>query len=912
MVATEKEMSDVAEKGRQVTPAMRQYLQAKALHPEALLLFRMGDFYELFWDDARIVSKALELTLTTRDRDKNENSIPMCGVPHHAIDTYVSRLLSQGYKVAICDQMEDPRFAKGIVKREVTRVITPSTATDTQAMGASEANYLIVVFEENGIFGLALLDMLTGQFKVTSANSLSAIGDELGRVAPTELLYPPHLEASLKEAISAYGLSCALTCRETSYFTGKENFGALTAEWSARLGELKKESPLYAAVTLGALAYLQETLGQIPMHLNSPESYTLAEYMQLDETCRRNLELVRTSYDNSVNGSLLWHLDHCKTPMGSRTLKHWLLYPLTSLAAINGRLDYVESLFTESAARQEIAHFLGQVHDLERLNGKLAARLATPRDLAALNNSLSEIGPLTDFIKNSELGPAVKALAANIDPLSDVLDLLKNAIRPEPMGLVGGGEIFNPGYSSELDECRDLQLHGREIILGLADKERQRSGISSLKIKYNKVFGYYIEIPKAKAADVPADYIRRQTTVNGERFITPELKELEDKVLLAEEKLTTIEQQLYQDLLDKLLPLTNRIRATAARLGELDSYLSLAEVAAEWGYTRPELTMENSISITAGRHPVIERLSRQLGERFIANDCHLDHENNQLLIITGPNMAGKSTMMRQVALITLLAHMGSFVPADKAVIGIRDRIFTRVGASDILHKGQSTFMVEMCETAAILKDATPRSLIILDEIGRGTSTYDGLSIAWAIAEHLLDVTGALTLFATHYHELTALVEERPQAQNYNVLVKELNDQIIFLRRLEKGAASRSYGIQVARLAGLPESLIKRSSDILKTLESEQQCLQQEQHFSGPVVAAPMVGNLVNQVVREVVLPEEKKQPVAETNGEKSTRQLSFFDECVPSEVEATLKKTDLDDLSPRAALELLYKLKEMC
>ncbi len=873
---------------KQLTPAMRQYFQAKAEHPEALLLFRMGDFYELFGDDARVASKVLDLTLTTRERDKSEDSLPMAGVPHHAIDSYVSRLLAAGFKVAMCDQMEDPRFAKGIVKREVTRVITPATATDAQSMNAKEVSYLAVIAALGEGFGLALLDMLTGHFKVTKSALITTIFDELGRVMPRELIVPSGQKAEAEHYKEVYGLNAAITVRAESYFNSYGGAEKLPQIWEEKLASWQESEPLLAMVTTGVLAYLAETLGSLPMHIELPEVYEITAFMQIDETCRRNLELIRTSYDNAHNGSLFWHLDHAKTPMGSRAIKQWLLYPLTSIAAINERADLVEAFFDNGDVRHKAAEFFSQIADLERLNGKLAAKMATPRDLAALSASLAVIGPLVDYLLQDAAPAPLQRLARRIDKLEDILAILRRAIRPEPMGLIGGGEIFNEGYNKELDECRRLQQNGREIILGMADKERQKTGINTLRIRYNKVFGYYIEVPRARAAEVPKSYMRRQTTVNGERYITEELKVLEDKVLSAEERLSALEQELYQNLLAELLPLTGRIRVTATLLGELDGYLSLAEVAAEWNYCRPRLTEENTISITAGRHPVIERLSRQLGERFIANDCHLDGENNQLLIITGPNMAGKSTIMRQVALITLMAHMGSFVPAEAAEIGIRDRIFTRVGASDILHKGQSTFMVEMCETATILREATPRSLIILDEIGRGTSTYDGLSIARAIAEYLLDRCGALTLFATHYHELTAITKEQKKAKNFNVLVREMNDEIIFLRRLEAGAASRSYGIQVARLAGLPPDLIARSNELLAHLEAVNSTKQHE-----------IISNLAGKA-------EAVPQPVKEPS-----RQLSFFAEEVPSAVEKALKKVDVDDLSPRKALEFLYKLKEM-
>ncbi len=900
-----EEQESVAEAGtiKQLTPAMRQYFQAKAEHPEALLLFRMGDFYELFGDDARTAAKVLSLTLTTRDREKSADAIPMAGVPHHAIDGYVSRLLASGFKVAICDQMEDPRFAKGIVKREVTRVITPATATDAQSMAAKESNYLAVVATHGEFLGLALLDMLTGHFRVTKSRLLATIFDELGRLLPRELVVPLAQKEALEHFKESYGLNAALTIRADDYFVNYQGGEKLAPMWQERLNTWQQEDPLLAMVTTGTLAYLNETLGSIPMHIELPEVYELLDYMQIDEICRRNLELTRTSYDNVLHGSLLWHLDHAMTPMGSRRIKEWLLYPLTSPRAINERLDVVEAFFDNGDVRHTLADFLKQIADLERLNGKLAARQATPRDLAALAASLAVLEPLVAYLSQEEIAPAIRRIASLIDPLSDIFNLLRRAIREEPMGLVGGGEIFNEGYNKELDECRRLKNHGREVILALADKERKRSGINTLRISYNKVFGYYIEVPRARAAEVPKSYMRRQTTVNGERYITEELKVLEDKVLSAEERLSTLEQELFQQLLQQLLPLTSRIRATATLIGELDGYLALAEVAAEWNYCRPKLTLDNAISITAGRHPVIERLSRQLGERFIANDCHLDDKENQLLIITGPNMAGKSTMMRQVALITLMAHMGSFVPAEKAEIGIRDRIFTRVGASDILHKGQSTFMVEMCETATILKEATPRSLIILDEIGRGTSTYDGLSIAWAIAEQLLDNIGALTLFATHYHELTALSAEKPKAQNYNVLVREVDGEIIFLRRLEAGAASRSYGIEVARLAGLPPTLIARSRELLAHLEEANSTKQREIIANLAEAAAENAPNQLAAAGEQ----EANKALVMH----KASRQLSFFDEAAPSPIAKALKELDIDDLTPRQALEMLYKLKEM-
>ncbi|MBI1922350.1 MAG: DNA mismatch repair protein MutS [Geobacter sp.] len=805
----------------ELTPMMRQYLEIKAAHPDTILFFRLGDFYEMFLDDAVKASRILDIALTSRNKNSDGADVPLCGVPYHSATPYISRLIEAGEKVAICEQVEDPKAAKGIVKREVVKVVTPGMVTDGENLSPKENNYLLSIFTDNGPrWGVAYLDLSTGEFRVTELESPEAAVSEAICVNPREIIVP----SSFKENGALEPFSVVNSGRVLTYIDEwvydpdysrrmlSTHFGVASAEALGCGG--MKEGVLAASAVL---YYVQETQkGTVP-HIRELSPYRTREFLVLDEASRRNLELTATLAEGKRKGSLLDVLDRTATAMGGRKLRQWLNYPLVDVARIGERQDAIEELITESALRGDIASRLEGVYDLERLNGRIGMASASAKDLVALKSSLERLPDLLRFLEGLST-PLIRTLRDTIDPLEDVTSLISRAIVPDPPFVLRDGGIIAEGYNAELDELRAISREGKGFIARLEAKERERTGIHSLKVRYNKVFGYYIEITRANLAGVPEDYQRRQTLANAERFITPELKEYEDKVLGAEERIAEIEYNLFQEVRNMVAVQGGRIARTADCLASLDVLVSLADIAHERGYCRPTVDDGDTISITEGRHPVVEAMN--LGERFVSNDVLLDNAENQLIIITGPNMAGKSTFMRQVALITIMAQMGSFVPATEARIGVADRVFTRVGASDNLARGQSTFMVEMMETAAILRSATPKSLVILDEIGRGTSTFDGVSIAWAVAEYLHDTPGrtARTLFATHYHELTELAVTRGRVKNHNVAVREWNDQIIFLRKIVPGGASHSYGIQVARLAGLPAEVIGRAREILRNLE----------------------------------------------------------------------------------------------
>lgn len=805
-----------------LTPMMRQYLEIKSDHPDSILFFRLGDFYEMFLDDAVKASRILDITLTSRGKGGDGADVPLCGVPYHSAAPYIAKLVEAGEKVAICEQVEDPKTAKGIVKRQVVKVVTPGLVVEAESLSPKENNFLLSLLRGDGDrWGVAYLDISTGEFRVTEVDGSDAAWGEVACANPREILLPE----SFRESLPSVCRGDLLADRTFTYVDDwvydqdyterliRNHFGVASPD---ALGCEGFVEGVRAAAAI--LHYLQETQKGKVDHIRELSAYRTQEFMVLDESTRRNLELTSTLSEGKKRGSLLGLLDRTATAMGGRKLRQWISYPLVSIEKIKERQDAVGELVGAPGLRAGIREALEGVYDLERLNGRISLASSGAKDLVALKMSLLRIPPLLAL-----LGPAqssmLRELRGGIDPLHEVADLIGRGIVDDPPFVLREGGIIADGYHAELDELRAISREGKGFIARLEAKEKARTGITSLKIRYNKVFGYYIEVTKSNLSAIPDDYIRRQTLANAERFITPELKEYEEKVLGAEERIVDLEYSLFQQIRQCVASEGERLARTADRIATLDVLASLADVAHERNYCRPLVDDSDILSISEGRHPVVEALN--VSERFVPNDLLLDNSENQLVIITGPNMAGKSTFMRQVALIVLMAQLGSFVPASEARIGVVDRIFTRVGASDNLARGQSTFMVEMMETAAILRNATPKSLVVLDEIGRGTSTFDGVSIAWAVAEYLHDTDrcAAKTLFATHYHELTELAVTRSKIKNCNVAVKEWNDQVIFLRKIVEGGASHSYGIQVGRLAGLPAEVVERAKEILHNLET---------------------------------------------------------------------------------------------
>ena len=862
-----------------VTPVMQQFLDAKSQAPDALLLFRMGDFYETFFEDAVTAANILGITLTARDK-QGANPIPMAGVPHHALDTYLSKLIEAGLKVAICDQMEDPSKAKGIVKRGITRVVTPGVILDPNNLDADRFNYLAaIVFSLNGA-ALAYLDASCGEFRGTRIEDPSLLKGELARIEPAELLIAAESEEAL-EPYRAMIEGATVTPLPATWFEVDRD-----DEATHLLGLDGPEPPAADLAGAGSalLRYVRETQrGHMPT-LEVLETYEVRDFMVLDETAVTDLELLRTIIGGDRRGTLLWVLDRTKTPMGRRLLKRWVTYPLVRIEAIERRLDAVEELANRGIDREELRNQLDAVADIERLLARIQTGQGNARDLAALGRSLDALRPVRAALQAMKKA-ALRELAGRIDPLPMISEEILGSLVDEPPVTTRDGGMFRRGVNADLDELAALAKGGREWIARYEAEQRAATGITSLKVKFNKVFGYFIEITRANMHLVPEEgYIRKQTMVNAERFYTVELKEYEEKVLTAQDKQSELESQLFEDLRDTVAAEARALSLTAGGVAELDALLSLAHVSKEHDYVRPSVDYSGTLDIKEGRHPVVERLLP--AKRYVPNDVRLDVESSQVMIVTGPNMAGKSTVMRQVALITIMAQMGSFVPAESAAIGVADRVFTRVGASDALTKGLSTFMVEMNEAAEILRKATRRSLVILDEIGRGTSTYDGLSIAWAVAEYLHDVLGARTMFATHYHELTQLTATKGRVTNWNISVKEFNDEIFFLHKLVEGATNRSYGVQVARLAGVPAPVIGRAKEILASLED---------------------GTDPRKVIR-------KGRPVRrkpKTGMGDLFSAPAVADPVTPSAVELRLKSVDPNGLSPLEALTLLYDLKKL-
>jgi DNA mismatch repair protein MutS len=798
---------------------MQQYLSIKEKYPDAILFYRMGDFYEMFFEDAEVASKALEITLTSRNKN-DKAPVPMCGIPYRAAQGYIGRLIEGGFKVAVCDQVEDPATAKGLVKREVVRVITPGMVLEDTFLEEKSHNFVLAAYHMQERYGLACLDISTGTFRVTETGNRHAILEEALRISPREVIMPGGgTEPFLNEITSALNGTAISHLDEREFAYGRsrqrliEHFNTVSLEG---FGCNHLKAAIGAAG--GLMAYVLETQKQKLGHIESIETYYLDSFLWLDESSCRNLELIKNLRSGTRQGTLLGVLDKTLTPMGGRLIRQWLRYPLLDKEKIEARLDAVQEAMELHIHSTGLRERLKSVYDLERLGSKIGMGQCSARDLLALKQSLQQLPELESGLQNytARLYRGLEHLGE----LADLAGLIDDAIREDAPPTIHEGGMIKPGFNPELDQLIQISRDGKGWLLNLEATEKEQSGIGSLKVRYNKVFGYYIEVPKAHSESVPPHYVRKQTLVNAERYITDELKKFENEVMGAEEKRATMERDVFNEIRSAVVHLTPEIQMTAKFIARIDALLSFAEVAVLGGYCRPEINREGVLDIEEGRHPVVEKMIS--GERFVPNTIHMDQEGVQILIITGPNMAGKSTVLRQVAIFVLMAQAGCFVPAAKANISITDKIFTRVGALDNLSAGQSTFMVEMEETANILNNATPDSLVILDEIGRGTSTFDGLSIAWAVAEYLhdLDEKGAKTLFATHYHELTELSKQKHRVQNFNIAVKEWNDEIIFLRKLVEGGTNRSYGIQVARLAGIPESVIKRSKKILYQIEND--------------------------------------------------------------------------------------------
>ncbi|HXY62017.1 MAG TPA: DNA mismatch repair protein MutS [Nitrospirota bacterium] len=884
-----------------LTPLMKQYRDIKRQHLDAILLFRMGDFYEMFDQDAVTASKVLEITLTARNKSKGIET-PLCGFPYHAAEGYIAKLIRRGFKVAVCEQVEDPKLAKGIVKREVIRVVTPGTVLDSNLLDEKDNNYLASIYPAKEGFGLSFLDISTGDFslaEVQGAQNIAELDTILARFSPREIVLPKGYQATdglltiirqYTQTINAY--DDWNFDRQTAMRTLLDHFKTTSLEGFGCKGMKHGISAAGAA-----LRYIEETQKTALMNIRTIRPFLVRERMVLDASCQRNLELTKNVYDGSSRGTLLAVLDFTVTSMGGRKLRDWLLNPLMDPGEIERRLDAVAEFKDGHLLRSDLRASLGSVYDLERLISRVSLSVSNARDLIALKHSFKAMPGIRELLAGCQ-ARLVYDLAEGWDDLGDVYQMIENAIYDDPPYTLREGKLIKTGFNAELDELRSICSEGKGWIARIEMRERERTGIGSLKVSYNKVFGYYIEITKANLANVPQDYLRKQTLTNAERFITPELKEYEDKVLGAEEKILDMEYRIFQQVRETISRQTVRIQEMARILAVLDCLLSFAEAAAKNAYSRPTVLDDDTLQIIEGRHPVIEQLFTE--ERFIPNDTVLDCEENQLLIITGPNMAGKSTYMRQVAVITLMAQMGCFVPAREAQIGLIDRIFTRVGASDFISRGESTFMVEMNETANILNNATDRSLIILDEIGRGTSTFDGISIAWAVAEYIHTKLRARTLFATHYHELTELALTMDRVKNYTVAIREWNDQIIFLRKVIEGGADKSYGIQVARLAGLPQAVINRAKEVLANLEKA------EFNEMGEPVAASKIATREQEAGRQG----KSNKNVEKLIGPEITEpELGLF-ASQAGLLFKELQDLDLNAMTPLDALNKLHEIKK--
>lgn len=872
---------------RSLSPMMVHYCQTKCAYKDSILFYRLGDFYEMFFEDAKTVSRELELTLTGKDCGLSERA-PMCGIPYHAAETYINRLIDKGYKVAICEQVEDPKTAKGIVKREVTRVVTPGTNLNMQELDEGKNNYLMAIVCVEDHFGVSTADITTGDCYVTEIDEERKLWDEINKFLPAEIICN---DAFLVSGVDVDDLRnrlhISVFALESWYFgddlckqTLLEHFKISSLEG---LGLADYDSGVIAAGSL--FRYLLDTQKNTMEHMNKIIPYTTDRYMVIDSSSRRNLELVETLREKQKRGSLLWVLDKTKTAMGARMLRSFVEQPLIDADAINERLDAVTELNMQAMLREEIREYLNPVYDLERLVSRISYRSANPRDLLAFKMSLEMIPHIKNLLANFT-SPLLVRINEQMDGLEDLYTLLEASITEDPPLAVKEGGIIREGYNEQVDTYRNSKTQGKSWLAQLEAEEKEKTGIRNLKIKYNKVFGYYLEVTNSFKNLVPEYYTRKQTLTNAERYITPKLKELEDMILGAEDKLFALEYDLFCQVREELAAQIPRIQETAKAIAQLDVYASLSVVAQRNNYVRPTVNTKGVIDIKNGRHPVVEKMINN--DMFIANDTYLDNGSKRVSVITGPNMAGKSTYMRQTALIVLMAQIGSFVPAEKAKIGVVDRIFTRVGASDDLASGQSTFMVEMTEVANILRNATAKSLLILDEIGRGTSTFDGLSIAWAVIEHISNtkLLGAKTLFATHYHELTELEGKIPGVNNYCIAVKERGDDIVFLRKIVKGGADKSYGIQVAKLAGVPDSVLDRAKELVDEL----------------------VHTDITSTFKDLAENSRKTKPKAVHYDEVDLEQISLFDTVQDQDIIEELKNLDITMLTPMDAMNTLYRL----
>ena len=872
-----------------MTPMMQQYMETKSQYPDCILFYRLGDFYEMFFDDALTASKELEITLTGKNCGMEERA-PMCGVPYHAVDGYLTKLVSKGYKVAICEQVEDPKQAKGIVKREVVRIVTPGTILDAAAIDESKNNYIMCIVYIADRYGLSVADVTTGDYFVTELPDGQKLKDEIFKFMPSEIICNESFYMSgmnLEDMKNRLGIT--IYSLESWYFDDEICKSKLMEHFKvSSLQGLGLSDYDCGVISAGALLqYLLETQKNDLSHMTHITPYTTGKYMMLDSSTRRNLELCETLREKQKRGSLLWVLDKTKTAMGARTLRKYIEQPLIERTEIERRLDAVTELKEEAISREEIREYLSPVYDLERLITRITYGSANPRDLTAFSTSL-EMLPAIHYILEDMKSDLLCEICKEMDTLEDLCSLVKSAIAQEPPIAMKEGNIIRDGYSEEVDTLRRAKSDGKTWLAKLEEQEREKTGIKNLKIKYNKVFGYYLEVTNSYKELVPEYYTRKQTLANSERYITPELKELEDTILGAEDKLYALEYELYCTVRDTIAGEVIRIQKTAKAVAALDVFTSLALVAERNNYIRPTINVQGKIDIKDGRHPVVEQMIPN--GSFICNDTVLDDKKQRISIITGPNMAGKSTYMRQVALIVLMAQLGSYVPASKANIGLVDRIFTRVGASDDLASGQSTFMVEMTEVANILRNATSKSLLVLDEIGRGTSTFDGLSIAWAVVEYISDakLLGAKTLFATHYHELTELEGKINNVNNYCIAVKEKGDDIVFLRKIVKGGADKSYGIQVAKLAGVPDIVINRAKEIVEELADED------------------ITSRVSEIASREA--EAKKKAKSKKYDEVDIAQFSLFDTVKDDDVLEELKAIDVGNLTPIDALNTIYRL----
>lgn len=874
----------------QLSPMMQKYMETKEQYKDCILFYRLGDFYEMFFDDAILVSKELELTLTGKDCGLEERA-PMCGIPYHAVDTYLTKLVERGYKVAIGEQVEDPKTAKGLVKREVIRVVTPGTNLNTAGMDETKNNYLMCISYMDDSFGIAVTDITTGDFMVTEVDNGRTLLDEINKFMPSEIVVNSAFYLSgidtddLKNrlGICIFTLDSWYFDDEMCMNTLKEHFKVIDL---AGLGLNDYPTGTIAAGAL--MKYLLETQKTSLSHIIAITPYSTGKYMIIDTSTRRNLELTETLREKQKRGSLLWVLDKTKTAMGARTLRQFIEQPLIHKEMILRRQDAIEEINSDLITREEIREYLNPIYDLERLIGRISYQSANPRDLIAFKNSLEMLPHIKNLMKDYK-SAELSGLYKDFDVLQDIFELIDMSIMEEPPIVIREGGIIKDGYSEEIDTLRKAKTEGKTWIAELEARERESTGIKSLKIKYNKVFGYYIEVTNSFKDMVPEHYTRKQTLANAERYITDELKKLEDIILGAEDKLAALEYEIFTLVRNTIADEVVRIKNTAKIVASVDVYCSLAFVAEHNNYVKPTINEKGLIDIKNGRHPVVEKMMN--GGMFVENDTYLDKHNNRISIITGPNMAGKSTYMRQTALIVLMAQIGSFVPASSAKIGICDRIFTRVGASDDLASGQSTFMVEMTEVANILRNATADSLLILDEIGRGTSTFDGLSIAWAVVEHICNtkLLGAKTLFATHYHELTELEGTLPGVNNYCIAVKEQGDDIVFLRKIIKGGADKSYGIQVAKLAGIPDNVINRAKEIVSEL----------------------VDADISIKAKEIAVcskPASKNNKFIKDRDNIEATQMSLFDTVKDDDILKELIELDVSNMTPMNALNTLYTL----